>query len=712
MPCKLLIWAVMTALVIPAVSDAAVTRIEITLREPFADGMPFGAVGPYEKLVGTAFFEVDATDPHNSVITDLDLVPPNAHGLVEYSTDLLILKPVDLGRGSGELFFEVNNRGDNLALLLFNDTEVFPVNDPTTAADAGNGFLMRRGYSLVWAGWEGDIAPSPAADFTIQLPVPTADGTPYGPPITERILIELHDRNFGGGTPFTQPLSGDPDQSVYVPYSAVSTDQVVAEAELRTRPSDSFRPPSAGIPPATLVPASEWSFAYCPDGPPGTPSTEHICLFDGFRNDTAYQLAYRARDPRIMGLGYAATRDLISYLRHGEADEAGNPNPLGDAITTTLCQGSSSSGMYLRDFLFQGFNEDEQGRRVCDGMSIHIPGAHKLFLNYRFSQPNPFSVPHRDRHVPDAGFPVTYQPAPDPLGELPADGILRRCRETLTCPKVFHTDTSTEYWVFRSSLVHTDAAGNDLPLPPEVRMYLLAGTQHFVIKGLPPNLGLGGRQLQQPSNTTHAGPLMRALLVALDEWVTADREPPPSRIPTVAAGTLVPPDRASVGFPLIPGVTYTGGLNASGERDFGPRAPRGDNRGVIDNLLPIVLSEHVNLVPRVDEIGIDLGGLAQPIVAAPVATLTGWNLRTEEFTLDDLCDLCGMTLPLYETLQERLAAGDPRPSLAELYGTHGGYVRAIGEAARQLEAERFLLHEDVVRILVEAAHSGVLKGGC
>jgi len=704
-----LLFTLLLALLLPTLARAEVTRIEITRREPLAAGLPFGPIGPYEKLVGKAFFAVDPADAHNSGITDLDLVPTGGDGKVEFSTDLLILKPVHMERGNGEIFFEVNNRGDNIAFPLFNDTVVFPVNDPETAADVGNGFLMRQGYAIVWAGWEGDIAPTADADFTIQLPVPTADGTLGGPPITERIAVELTDRNFGGGTPFTQPFSGDPDQSTYIPYEAVSTDLMVAEAELRTRPSDSFRPPEAGIPEGTPVPAGQWSFAFCPDGPPGTPSPTHLCLATGFRNDTVYELRYRAKNPRVMGLGYVATRDVISFLRHGQSDDAGNPNPLAGSIAHTICQGSSSSGMYLRDFLFQGFNEDEAGRRVCDGMSIHIPGAHKLFLNYRFAQPNPFSVPHRDRHVPDVGFPVTYGIGQDPAGLLAPDGILRRCRQTGTCPKILHTDTSTEYWVFRSALVSTDGLGHDVPLPPEVRMYLLTGTQHYVFKGFPPDLGTGGRQLQQPSNATHPGVLMRALLVALNEWVTTGREPPPSRIPTVAEGTLVLPDRASVGFPEIPGVSYTGGLNASGERDFGPRSPRGENRGIIDNLLPIVLSEHVNLVPRADELGIDLGGLEQPVVAVPVATLTGWNLRTEEFTLDDLCDLCGMTVPLFETAAERLAAGDPRLSLEELYGTHGGYVARIAAAARRLERERFLLPEDVARIIEEAARSEVLQ---
>jgi len=689
-------------------AEARMTRIEITSRIPFADGMRFGKTGPYEKLVGTAYFEVDPGDPHNAIIQDLDLVPTNEAGNVEFSTDIYILKPVNMRRGNGKIFFEVNNRGNKISLPLMNDTPPGSNNnDPSTPTDAGNGFLMREGYAVVWAGWEGDVNPGNNR-MTIQLPIPTSNGTATGEPITELIVVEFSDRNFGGGTPFTLPLSGS---SAFASYEAVSTDQT--EAELLARPSDSFLPPDPivpDIPSGTVIPTSQWSFANCPDGPPGTPSTTDICLEGGFQNNMVYQLTYRAKNPRVMGLGYVATRDIVSFLRNQAEDEWGTPNPLGEKITAAIGQGISSSGMYFRDYLFQGFNEDEQGNQVFDGVSIHIPGAHKLYLNYRFAQPNPYSVAHRDRYVPDVNFPVTYQVSPDPLGEYPDDGILRRCQMTDTCPKIIHTDTSTEYWVFRSALLLTDGFGNDIPLPPNVRMFMLTGSQHFVFKGSTPNFGTGNRQLQQPSNATHNGVLMRPLLVALDKWVTHGSVPPDSRVPAVSSGTLVPTDQASVGWPDIPGVNYNNGLhNASGERDFGNRAPRNENRGVIDNLLPTVLSQHVNLVPKVNQDGIDMGGLNQPIVEVPIATLTGWNLRTPEFTENDLCDLCGMTIPFYGTKSERLSAGDPRPSLRERYKDHKGYVKAIRRAARALRRENLLLEEDEKRIVKEAAQSDVLK---
>ena len=285
-------------LLIPSLVAARVTRIEIDRHELFAGGMPFGSTGAYEKLVGTAFFAVDPEDPANAIVFDLDQVPTNPAGDVEFSTDILVLKPVDMDRGNGKIFFEVNNRGDAISFPLMNDTVVFPVNDPSTAEAAGNGFLFRQGYTMVWAGWEGDVKPGNDR-FTIQLPIPTSDGTAAGDPITERILVEFHDRVFAGETPTTKPLSGGPSFGEdFISYEAVSTDQVVAEAELHVRPSDSFRPGRAAIPEGTVVPTSEWSFAFCPDGPPGTASTTDICLFDGFRNDRVYQLVYRAKNPR------------------------------------------------------------------------------------------------------------------------------------------------------------------------------------------------------------------------------------------------------------------------------------------------------------------------------------------------------------------------------------------------------------------------------
>jgi hypothetical protein len=429
-----------------------------------------------------------------------------------------------------------------------------------------------------------------------------------------------------------------------------------------------------------------------------------ICLAGGFQNNQVYELRYRATNSPVMGLGYVTSRDFVSFLRNAEEDDDGNPNP-ASGVLTTICQGISSSGMYYRDYLYQGFNEDEKGLRVCDAVHIHIPGAQKLFLNYRFAQPNPFTVQHRERYVPDMNFPLNYIVRADPLTGR-EDGILKRPDSD---PVVFHTDSSTEWWQFRSSLVDTDEDGTfDVPEPPNLRRYLFSSTQHYPRKGARPDHGIGDRQCQQLNNMMHDGAIARALIVALDEWARFGTPPPDSRVPRIADGTLAIPEKQdSVEFPNIPGVTYNGFYNGSGERYFGPRVV--DNRGVIDDLIPLVLSEHRVLVPKVDQLGIDIAGIRSPFVEAPIATLTGWNTRTEEFSDGDLCDLSGMTVPLLRTLEERLKEGDPRPSLEELYGDHAGYVSAVRTAAKSLVDRSLLLPEDADAIVDEAENSDVLR---
>jgi hypothetical protein len=434
------------------------------------------------------------------------------------------------------------------------------------------------------------------------------------------------------------------------------------------------------------------------------PSTTDICLPAGFSLDAVYQLIYTAKNPRVMGLGYAVSRDVGSFLRFQTADDFGNPNPLAlnaaaTGITNVYAQGVSSTGMYVRDFIYQGFNEDEDNRKVFDAMWTQIPGAHKLYLNYEFGQPNPFSVQHRDRYVPDTSFPTSYAVMTDPLTGL-TDGILKR---PATDPILIHMDSSNEYWTFRSSLVTTDGLGHDIELPENVRNYFMSSQQHgpaaVPVKGI----------CQQLNNPLPRGALLRAVLVALDKWVTEGLRPPQSRYPRVSGNTLVPPDQESTGFPSIPGVVYHGLVNASGVRDFGPLVT--ENRGLVTLNPPVAVpgGEHVVLVAKVDGDGNDIAGVRVAQLEVPIATYTGWNTRAAGFSEGDLCDLSGMFLPFAQTKAERLAAGDPRLSLEERYGNHGGYVKAVRKAAQALRADRFLLQEDFNRIVQEAAQSDVLK---
>jgi alpha/beta hydrolase family protein len=669
-------------------AEARVTQIQINSRELLAGGIAFGSAGAYEKIRGAVFFEVDPADPRNAAVFDIDKAPQDTRGHVEFSADFYILKPVDMSRGNGGLFFEVNNRGSKLSFVLMNDVSWDAnFNNPITAEDVGNGFLLRQGYTLAWVGWEADVIPGDDL-LTVQLPIAMQGGQP----LVERILVEFADV---GGT-FTMPLSAN---SFFYSYPAISTDPTVAMAQLRVRPSDSPRPSAPDIPAGTVVPSGQWSFANCPSGPPGDPSVTDICLATGFQTNSVYELTYQATNSPVMGLGYLTTRDFVSFLRYATADDMGTPNPVA-GLDRALCQGLSQSGRYLRDFLYQGFNEDEGGRRVCDGVNIHIAGVHKLPLNYRFAQPNPFPVQHARRYLPDANFPRTYAVRSDPLtGRM--DGILKR---PATDPKVFHTVTSTEYWENRASLLDTDENGTvDLADPPNVRRYLFSSTSHLVAAGSSTFTG----SCQQLTNPLTNGLVARALLLDLDQWVRNGTAPPDSRVPKLADGTLVSADQASTGFPNIPGVTYNGLFNGSGERNFGPRVS--NNSGVIDNLIPQVLSTNRVLVPKVDAFGNDLAGIRQPSVEAPTATFAGWNLRIPDFTDGDLCDLTGMMVPLFQTQADRQAAGDPRLSLQELYGDHAGYVAQVAAAAQNLQGQRLMLQEDVDKAIQDADSSGILS---
>jgi len=679
-----------------ATAEARITRIEITERVALAGGMSFGESGPYEKLRGKMYGEVNPSDPLNAVIVNLEKAPRNARGMVEYVTNFLMLKPVDMRKGNRKIFYGINNRGNTSSgTQRFNDAPT--TNNPTTAQDVGNGFHLRQGYTLVDAGWEGDVLPG---NFRLTAEYPIA--TDGGAPIMAPILVEFLP---AASTQVSFPLSASSD---FASYESISADPAVAHAELRVRFSDSARPGTAAIPAGVVIPTSEWAFARCSRGPSGvltsSPSTTDICLPAGFSPDAVYQLIYTAKNPRVMGLGYAVTRDVGSFLRFQTADDAGNPNPLAHRARSTgishmYAYGSSSTGMYVRDFIYQGFNEDEQHRKVFDAMWTNIPGAHKLYLNYAFGQPNPFSVQHRHRYVPDTSFPTSYAVMTDPLTGL-TDGILKR---PATDPILIHTDSSTEYWQFRASLVTTDGLGHDIALPETVRLYFMSGEQHGPAAA--PARGI----CQQLSNPLPRGGHHRAVLVALDEWVTKGTRPPKSRYPRVKNGTLVPFDQASTGFPSIPGVVYAGLLNASGVRDFGPGVT--ENRGLVtlNPPVPVPGGEHVLLVTKVDADGNDIAGVRVPQLEVPLATYTGWNVRAAGFSEGDLCDLTGMYLPFAKTRAERLASGDPRLSLEERYKTHEKYVQEVERAARKLMKHRLLLEEDYERIVQAAEDSDVLR---
>jgi hypothetical protein len=612
-------------------AEAHIKRIVITrVESPTFEGVSFGDVGPYEKLRLRAFGEVDPNDPRNAVIADIQLAPRNTRGMVEYSMDVFILKPVVLANGNHRLFYYMNSRG-NLDSPFFPSIGVLSVfndgrggNDPTTAAHAGNGFLMRQGYTIVSSGWDAGVAP--ANRLTISVPIArNLDASPIVGPSLEELVID-------NATTITAGLT----------YPAATMDKSQATLTVRVHHDDA----------PVNIPATGWEYVNQRAIrllPAGTPFTQ----------GRLYEFTYPARDPIVAGLGFAATRDLAAFLHHAEVDDSGQPNPLAGDVQAIYAFGISQPARYMRDFVHLGFNEDEQARPVVDGVLNWLGGGSGIFLNYRFAQPARTHRQHVGRWYPEREFPFANQVLFDPITGK-TDGRLRRCLVSNTCPRIFEVNSTNEYWVKTGSLLHTDTLGNDLADPPNVRFYLLSSLAHVAST----EAGI----CQQPGNPIVPNAGLRALLVALDEWVTENRTPPTSRVPRRADGTLVPSlPQEAIGFPTIPGVTYNGLMTTGELLDFGPVF----GEGILTILPPLLFgSPYPAFVPRTDTDGIDVAGIRLPQIAVPLATYTGWGLRAAAFAGDDLCDGFGQKLDFLQTKAERLAMGDTRPSIEERYPNH------------------------------------------
>ena len=448
--------SLLAALAAPA-ADARVVRIVVERTTPYAGGQAFGDAGAFERLDGTVHMEVDPGDPLNAVIVNLDRAPRNERGMVELSAPFFIVKPVDMARGNGKLLYGINNRGNAIELGF----HTFP----STGPGADDGLFFRLGYTLVDAGWAGDVVTT-ATRLGANLPVAVqADGSP----IVSRVRIEYpSDPTASGAVTHTLPLKGN---DRFVSYETADTDTSHSTLTVRDAIDGERRP----------VAADGWAFGTCPSGEASlAPSTTDICLFDGFDPDKVYELVYPAKNPWVMGLGYAVTRDVASFLRYETADDAGTPNPLAASADATGIRrayglGISSTGMYLRDWLYLGFNEDEAHRRVFDAVRIHIPGTHRLFANVEFADPNIYSRQDRTTDFTSQSVPpLTYAVTTDPVTNV-RDGILKR---PATDPLVFHVDTSNEFWQMKASLNVHDGHGDPVPVPDNVRFYLLASHPH------------------------------------------------------------------------------------------------------------------------------------------------------------------------------------------------------------------------------------------
>ena len=398
---------------------------------------------------------------------------------------------------------------------------------------------------------------------------------------------------------------------------------------------------------------------------------------EGFDAGAIYELIYIARDPKVMGLGFAATRDVVSFLRNEAADGSGTANPLTGRIDRAIGFGLSQSGRYLHDYLYLGFNADEAGRIVFEGLMPHISGGKKTFTNYRFSQPGRSPYEHADMLYPGADFPFTYPVITD-IVTGKSDGFLARCLATGNCPKIIKSDSELEFYQQRASLVVTDTQGNPITMPDNVRLFLLSNLQHYA---LAQDKSQMVKVCANPTNPLNAGPAVRALLVAMNEWITKGTLPPDSRYPSRADATLAPPWANAVGFPNIPGFAYP-------SRIAQPTALKSED------MPPSKGAAYPVFVPKTDADGRDIAGIHLPTLEAPAATHTGWNLRKTGFSEGELCDNNGSMMPFAATREERLKINDPRLSMEERYPNAGDRAAAIAKATQQLIRDRLLLEED------------------
>jgi hypothetical protein len=679
--------------------------------DAYSGATPGGAAGPYTVVTGIVHGKLDPNHADNADIVDLKLAPVGADGLVEYSTDVVILRPKTAATARRVMVYDVVNRGSKLNVNRHIGGGALATGAAPPATFAS---LLQLGYTMVWSGWQGNLPQTGAGDVdTIGTRFPTArnaDGTS----ITGLSREEFVQDNAGGATAI--PLK-------YLPASLTDRSEVVFTARqswINSAGVQVYAAPSVAV--------TDWSYVTNADGSVGVQFTAPAAVprpggtTEPADQGTIYSFVYRAKDPMVMGIGFAAVRDLVHFLRYTAKDAQGGDNPLNDLKTAacaagTACpanptsnldvvmaDGVSQSGRFLRDFLYRGFNKASDGTQVFDGLMPLGTGARRVWLNYRFAQPDRASKQHEDRFALGVDAPFTYDVRQDAYGSE-ADGLMKKCLASNTCPKVMQVDGSMEWWTARGALVVTDGRGGDIPLPDNVRYYFIASQQHTgsntgATTGLTTQPAAGTR-CEFASNPVTQSPVERALIPALERWIAKGTLPPASRYPTVTAGTAVASDRNSLGFPdltnvLVPNgpsatplalsVAYSGIYNQLAVTDYGNTVP------VVD-----LTKQYTLLLPKVDHIGNEISGIRMPEVATPLATYAGWNYRRQGFAQGDLCALVGTTIPLAVSSATK-SATDSRPTLADLYAGRADYQARFGAAADGLVNLGFLTSLDAANV--------------
>jgi hypothetical protein len=636
------------------VTGLGITRLVIAKRQIAFGGASFGNAGPYEILTGTAVGELDPREPGNTGIVNVNRAPLNAKNHVEYSVDFMILKPVDAKKGNGRLLFDFVNRGRNTALARLNES-----GDTFAVKDSGNGFLMNRGYTVAWSGWQAD-APNTPPFLKANVPIAMENGKP---------IVGMSREEFTDvptGPVFTQTLT----------YPAL-LDTTGTTLTVREREADSRKP----------LPASSWHFI----------DERHveITAAPGFDRGALYELIYTATNETVDDIGLAAARDFVSFLRYADQDTTGQTNPVrepGTAFKAALAFGVSQTGRAINDFIYQGFNADISGRVVFDGALPLLSSTRRTSTNFEFAQPGRFARQHEDHEYGGDQFPFSYASSKDSVSGK-TDGFLILCEKSHTCPRILHLDSDTEFWQNRDSLLVTDASGRPLALPENVRVYMMSGLAHNVA----PNWNTRGN-CQQLQNAINYGPYARALLVALDRWVTDGAAPPPTTFPNLKSHTLLTLAKVQASYPAIPGAPFSPLFNPLQVIDQKSMPPEASGPAY-----PLFF-------PSMDSDGNPQGGIILPEIAVPIATFSGRNVRSEGFSAGELCGLAGSYIPFAATKQERLASGDPRLSLEERYKSAQDYADKRKHAVDVLMQQGFVLPEDAEALARSMPLPGTAQG--
>ncbi len=647
-------------------AGAEVHQTYFVERTDVLGGRSLGSAGPYERIIANVIFQLDPANQANRIITDIDLAPRNEDGLVEFSADLYVLKPRDPSRGNGTMLFDVLNRGRKIMLGTFN---MAPSSlDPRTDEELGDGFLMEQGYTLVWLGWQFDV---PKRDSLMKLRPAVAkkkDGSPVTGVVRSDFVVNKRVRS--------HLLS---DRS-HIAYPVLDPKDKSIQLTVRDRNDG----------PRTTIARDEWQFAREKNGNPVADSTS-VYMADGFEPGKIYEVVYTSKDPALVGLGPTAVRDIVSFFKYGISGR--RAHVLSDQrafIKRAIGFGTSQSGRFLRTFLYYGFNKDEKDRQVFDGVWSHVAGGGRGSFNHRFAQASRDAHPHMNFFWPTDIYPFSDLEQRDPETGL-NEGILSRARRDGVVPRIFYTNSSYEYWGRAASLIHTTLDGKrDFAPARDTRIYLLAGTQHGA-RTFPPGKS-GTRNLSNPNDYRWA---MRALLVSFNDWLTKDKEPPPSQYPRIAAGELAP--HTELSFPKVPGVDLPARMHRAYWVDYGPNFR---SEGVVTVEPPKVGKAFPTLVPQVDGDGNETSGIRLPVVAAPLGSFTGWNLRDPSIGAPgELYSMVGSYIPFARTKAERERSGDQRRSVEERYANRDDYLSKLRAAAEKLAEERYVLPADVWKIV-------------